>query len=484
MTTTTPPVSRPAHWKIADVLDFEILLSGDAGRAGERQLLAGNTDRRSVFRAWLDARRAEAKTALPGEHFTAGWQTLLTLAVIAGLALGGSVTAALLHYQGHEPLNVLDFLAWTLGPQALFLAAGVLLWIERRTTRFLDDWRPLRTLLDAAILLFSLGLKRLPGETRDRFRAGFANLTRKREIYGALAAWPAVILTQLFAVCFNAGILATLFLHVSTQELRFGWETTLEVEDATAARVVAAISSPWSWASNAAPTAAQITATRYAPGQRHDTLAGDAMRAWWPFLFYAVACYGLALRAALLVFAAARLRAALRALRFDHADANALWRRLSGPPFETPCDTAHIAIPSGGSVENHPHTPGACVALVAHGLALDEAALRQHLATALHWQLTQILPVKIDDRHECAPQLAALRAAAQSLAGVAIVVPVERDPIVAIALFLRDAIAAAGTGPEVLIVLHGPHELAAERLQFWRNFNAIHGLHLGIECWT
>ena len=477
-------MSRPAHWKIADVLDFEILLSGDAGRAGERQLLAGNTDRRSVFHAWLEARRAEAKAALPGEHFTAGWQTLLTVAVIAGLALGGSVTGALLHYSESEPLNVLDFLAWTLGPQALFLAAGVLLWIERRTTRFLDDWRPLRTLLDAALLLFGLGLKRLPGETRDRLSAGFANLARKREIYGALAAWPAVILTQLFAVCFNAGILATLLLHVSTQELRFGWQTTLDVEDARAARIVAAIAAPWSSAPDAAPTAAQVTATRYAPGQRHDTLPGDAMRAWWPFLFYAVACYGLAVRTALLVFAAARLRSALRGLRFDHADANALWRRLSGPPFETPAETAHIAIPAGGGVENHPHTSGACIALVAHGLALDEATLRQHLATALGWQLTQILPVKIDDRHECAAQFDALRAAAPSLAGVAIVVPVERDPIVAIALFLRDAIAAAGTGPEVLILLHGPHALASERLQFWRNFNAIHGLHLGIECWT
>ena len=477
-------MSRPAHWKIADVLDFEILLSGEARGGDDRQLLAADSDRRTVFRAWLDAQRAEAKATLPGEHFTAGWQTLLTVAVIAGLALGGSVTSALLHYRENEPLNVLDFLAWTLGPQALLLAAGVLLGIERRTTRFLDGWRPLRTVLDAALLLFSLGLKRLPGETRTRFRAGFANLSRKREIYGALAAWPAVILTQVFAVCFNAGILATLFLHVSTQELRFGWETTLKVEDATAARIVATVAAPWSWAPDAAPTATQIAATRYAPAQRHDTLPGEAMRAWWPFLFYAVACYGLALRTALLVFAAAKLRSSLRALRFDHADANALWRRLSGPTFTPPEETAHIVIPSGGFAENHPHTSGACIALVTHTLAPDEAALRQHLATALRWQLTQILPVKIDDRHECAAQLDALRAAAPSLAGVAIVVPVERDPIVAIALFLRDAIAAAGTGPEVLILLHGPHALAAARLQFWRDFSAIHGLHLGIECWS
>src|SRR5678815_1108281 len=126
-------VPHAEPWSIADVIDFEFLLSApevgdeDAARKRARTWLdrqngprypgGDASERRAVFREWLEARRATAGTALPGASFRAGYQTLLAVAAVLGLALGATLTATLLHYKGAEPVNVTVFLAWTVGLQ-------------------------------------------------------------------------------------------------------------------------------------------------------------------------------------------------------------------------------------------------------------------------------------------------------------------------------------------------------------------------------
>lgn len=450
-------------WSLADVIDFETLVSHDADEARDRRIaekLDPLTDRRAVFRAWLDARRGEDHAELPGEHFLTGWHTLLTLAAVAGLVLGGLIAAPALLYHGQEPVNVVNFLAVALGLQWLLLLGALLASVLRRTSLLPARWRPVQAALSATMLLIGAGLRRLPGEQRLRLQAAFGRLDRRREIYGSLAVWPLLVCTQLFAVCFNIGVLTTLVWRVASHEQRFGWQTTLDVSSDRAAAIVKTFAAPWSWAPNAHPSADQIVATRYAPHQSHATLPADAMRAWWPFLFYAVACYGLAIRAALLAFTALKLRAALRSLAFDHAEANALWRRLAGPLIAS--SAGHEAAPLAHVPASlHPHGKPNIV-LASHELAAAPA---------------NALPVKIDQRHACAGQLAAVRAAAP--ASVAVIIPAERDPIVAILLFLAEVVVAAGEKGRVLVQLSGAD---AARVQLWRDFAARERLRIDIEA--
>ncbi|RYD66884.1 MAG: DUF2868 domain-containing protein, partial [Verrucomicrobiaceae bacterium] len=314
-------MNRSAPWTIADVLDFESLLSADAAVPPERlrerdQALfvsqiepkfpqgTATANRHAVFREWLEARRQQHTGMLPGEAYETGRQTLMTVSVVLGLLSGISVALGLLHYSGNEPINAMLFLAWTLGPQWLFLMGGLLFTIERHTTRFLGRWGPLRALVAGLLWLFTTGMRKLPGEHRDALRAAIGGFGPKRDVYSPLITWPILIVTQTFAVCFNLGVLGTVLVELPARELRFGWQTTLNVSPAQASRVVSAMATPWAgWAPHPYPSAQEVIATRYAPGQAHWNLSGNALRAWWPFLCYSVLFYGLAVRLALLLFA-------------------------------------------------------------------------------------------------------------------------------------------------------------------------------------
>ncbi len=489
---------RPKPWTIADLLDFEYLLAADAEvddallRTRDQALNdpdpdPASLDRRTLFQRWLEARRHTATDALPGEHFRTSWQTLLTLAVLAGLGIGVSLTAGLLHYRGEEPVNVAWFFAATVGVQLLLIAVALSVWLLRRVTGVLDDFRPLHALLALALQTLSAGLRRLPGEQRDRLRALFATIRQRREIYGSLTVWPLLVVTQLFGVCFNVGVLATLLLHVALSDVAFGWQSTLHTSPEEAFQAVSAIAAPWSALPNPHPTFDQIVASRFAYSAGIKPLSQTAMASWWPFLCYAVGSYGLLVRGVLLSWAIFGLRRALGTIPFDHQGCNALLRRLTGPVFQAQLEVAELKVPAISEARTA-HRAGSCLVLLAEELPIPAEALAQNLDAHYGWQLRKTVAVQIDHPSGNAAALADLVAMAPHLASIVIGIPARRAPIKAIALFLQK-IAAASGGAETLVLLFGQREgdnfaaVSAEEFAHWRNFNAIHGLHLGIEKW-
>ena len=498
--TTQTGVSRSPSWKIADLIDFEFLLAGETGAEGGREFFekhirpklgpGGDGERRAVFKAWLDTRRAEAAGNSPGTRCAAAWKAVASLGGLVGLLLGGSVTAALLHYKGDEPVNVSWFLACTVGVQMLVLAAALFVWLGRATTSFFDDFLPLRGLFAALAWMLSAGLRKLPGEERERLRAALAVIGRKREIYGALGTWPLLIATQLFAVGYNTGILTVLLAHVAATDLAFGWQSTLHLSPEAAYRLVSGLAAPWAWfAPNAHPTLAEVLASRFSYSAGIAPLDRAAMASWWPFLCYAVACYGLLLRGALLVFASLKMRAALRVLTFDHEGCNALFRRLAGPVVQAQGGTAALEIPAAAvPATTHAARGGACLALVATDVELPADQPADYVGRAFGWRVTQTLPAQIDHPSGNAAALAALADA--PLASVVLVVRARRAPIKAIALFLQKVAETAGAKTEVILLLVGRRDGAGwarvEDAEFthWRNFQAIHGLRLSLEKWS
>ncbi len=493
-------MSRPTPWKIAELIDFECLLADGTGAEETRwrgrlpDVPPGDDaeGRRRLFKAWLYLRRGEAGEALPGESVAGGWGTLLLLSLLAGTALGASVTGALLHYKGDEPVNVSWFLACTVGVQMLVLAGAIVLWLLRAATDWLDDFHPLRGLLSGFVWMCSAGLRQLPGEKRERLRASLAVLGRKREIYGSLAAWPFLIVTQLFAVGYNLGILALLLAHVSTTDLAFGWQSTLHLGPEAAHRLVSALAAPWVWfAPNAHPTLAEVIASRFSYSEGIAPLDRRAMASWWPFLCYAVAFYGLLLRGTLLLFAMVKLRAGLHGLTFDHEGCNALFRRLTGPVVQTQAETAALEIPnSAATTTAHAARGGTCLALIATDVELPVERLADYLGQTFGWRVAQTLPAQIDHPSGNAETFTALASEPAGYASVVVVARARRAPIKAIALFLQKVADAVGAKPEVILLLVGRKDGAVfapvedGELTHWRNFQAIHGLRLSLEKWT
>ena len=493
-------MSRSTPWKIADLIDFESLLAAESGAEETRwrdrlpDMPPGDDAgvRRCLFKAWLYLRRGEAGEPLPGESVAAGWGTLLMLSLVAGTALGASVTAALLHYKGDEPVNVSWFLACTVGVQLLVLMAAAVLALLRAVTDWFDDFHPLRGLLAGLVWLCSAGLRRLPGAQRERLRAGLAVLGRKREIYGSLAAWPFLIVTQLFAVGYNLGILALLLVHVSATDLAFGWQSTLHLGPEAAYRLVSALAAPWAWfAPNAHPSLADVVASRFSYSEGIAPLDRAAMASWWPFLCYAVACYGLLVRGALLVFAMLKLRAGLRGLAFDHEGCNALLRRLTGPMVQAQGGTAALEIPDAPAPATaHAARGGACLALVAADVELPAEQPADYIGRTFGWRVTQTLPAQIDHPSGNVETFAALANEAAGCASIVVIARARRAPIKAIALFLQKVAETAGAKPEVILLLVGRRDGADfarvedEEFTHWRNFQAIHGLRLSVEKWS
>lgn len=495
---------RAESWSIADILDFESLLADDASgddaalRARDRAIYEERIapqaatqsapDRRSIFRRWLTARREKPEGPLPGSHFMAGWQTLLTLGVLTGLGLGISVTAGLLHYRGSEPVNVAWFFAATVGIQWLLLGAAALWWLLRRSTALLDDFRPFHALMSALLWALSAGLRRLPGERREKFRATLATISRHRELYGSVATWPVLIVTQLFGVCFNLGVLGTLLLQITLSDVAFGWQSTLKTSPEEAYALVSKVATPWSALPNPHPTFDQVVASRFAYSAGIQPLSQSAMTSWWPFLCYSVAIYGLLIRALLLVVCWTGLRRALRHVTFDHHGCNALLRRLTGPVFQAQPDAPALTIPTHAPAPTT-RVAGQCAVLVAEGLSIESEALGEYATAHFGWQVERVATVQVDHPSGNSELLAEIADAASDLAGILVVIPARRAPIKAIALVLQK-IVAASAGQETLVLLLGQRTADGEfgpvsdqEFTHWQNFNAIHGLHLGIEKW-
>jgi Protein of unknown function (DUF2868) len=188
-----------------------------------------------------------------------------------------------------------------------------------------------------------------------------------------------------------------------------------------------------------------------------------------------------------LLWCAVSLRAALRAFSFNHAGHNALFRRLSGPVIQGHLETPKLEVPESFPSVDH-KTSGSCLALIANELMIPESEVELGLGT-LGWQLSRpILPLRIDDPSGNAAALDRIGREAPSLTGIAVLVGVRRTPIRAIALMLQRITQAAGASIEVLVLLvhAGAGDVSpqdTEKLSTWRNFLAIHDLHVGLERW-
>jgi len=487
-----------AAWTIADLIDFEQLLASPADADEDRRIfdtqIAPRIDARSiddrstVLRAWLDVRRAGAPGVLAGEAYDTGRRSMQAVAVVLGFVVGAGLAGSLLAQGGAEPVNALLFLFWTVGIQWLLLALGALAWALRRAG---VDVAPLRALVGFVLSAAASVLRRLPGEQRETLRAALARLKRRGRVDGPLLKWPAFIVMQLFGVAFNLGILfAMLFVQLPFAELRFGWQSTYEPSAEQVKLGVDTLAAPWRWFAPAAqPSLDDIAATRYARGQSAQSLASRAARSWWPFIVLAIACYGLLLRVLMLAGAAVALRAQLGRARFTDPDSNTLWRRLHGPLVSTRGGAAlPPAAPDAPRHRTACAAGGSCVVLLSEEMSIGDAPLRTLLLDRFGWTVQRVARVSIDDR-AAAAAVAANSPADPRPSGVVIVAPASRDPIIAVALFLRDVVAAAGDTCEVVLLLCGDDAGNAmpvneERHSIWQRFAAIQQLDIGVERCT
>jgi hypothetical protein len=381
------------------------------------------------------------------------------------------------------PVNVPWFLACTVGTQILILTVAATIWLIRSGTRLLDGFHPLRSLYSSLLWALNTGLRKLSGDQRMRAQAVWSRIVRRRDVYGSLATWPFLVVTQTFGVWFNVGILVVLLAQVSFKDIDFGWQSSFVESDAAAYRLTTAIAAPWSWfAPHPHPTLAEVAESHFTYKRARSN------KAWWPFLCYTIACYGLLLRLALLALAVVRWRMAVNRLRFDHEGCPRLFRRMVGPFIHTHPTTGHES-PSQFAAKPVRSSSGNAALLIAAEIEANHPRLAEYVTHAFGWNVVTKAPSRIDFPSGNGQLFEQLAARANELAGAVVAVPSDRPPIRAIALFLNRVANAIGPQRQLVLLLVGKENGHAfdvvdrDTLGYWQNFVAVNRLNVSLETW-
>lgn len=353
-------------WRIRDIIDLEFFLHKDAvSQSGENQqdlherdrniFLAAvmpaikegeSPDRRFIIKTWLDWRRQRESAqvaSLPGEMVESFHGTFRFLFLVAGLLLGGASGASFLTYTGERPVNVLVYLSVFVIFQLFLLLLLFVLSTCRLYRKSPLSSAPLYTLISKFMLRMLLAAQsrvaqKMSADQRLQTESAFGIITSKARTYGMLFSLPIFILTQLFALGCNLGLLSATLFKVVTADIAFGWQSTVQLSPAALHALVQKIAAPWAWAipaDAAFPTLAQIEGSRIILKEGIYHLSTPNLVSWWPFLCLALLFYGLLPRLVLFLGAAFAQRRLLGSLDFRQGNCEQLLQRMTTPLVTT-----------------------------------------------------------------------------------------------------------------------------------------------------
>ncbi len=479
--------AEPGGWGVEDVIDLEYFVQADKQRprdelsARDAQIYAehlasrGDVARlqpRALIRLWLDQRRrseeAGPRVVTPGGHYRKLYTVFLTLMAIAGGIVGSSLAASHLTFSGGRPINVLVFFSVTVLAQLLLFVLLSLGWAFRASLGVVDSLMFMQRLLKWVFV------RCLGHDGRRAVDDVLAIIEGQRGVYGHLVIWPFLVLTQVFAIAFNLGVLATVGWMVTFTNQLFGWESTLAFAPESLHRVAAWIALPWSWCAPAGlPGLEQVAQSKILVGASGipanptpETLR--AFASWWPFLCLSVLCYGLIPRALMLLLVVWRRDQALATLRFDHEECRALVERLM-PRAPAVSHVAAEATEVGRTVEAPTRGPAAgCLVLLSTDLELSAEKITKLLA--IH-DMHAIRTVSADVDAGLDDQGPGTGLAGLDLLGVvphlAIIAPAWIDCVEGHKAFLRSVRARIGPDRPVLVLLVMKENIKQDRCRSW-----------------
>lgn len=352
-------------WNYQDLIDLEYFIHRDADAEEtdlhrrdrtlflDHQKRQGKSDQPSrpeLIRLWLAARVAGEFSGpdrrSPGTLFRDALLFAKNLAVVKGLLVGLLAGLSFFTYTGTTPVNVFHFLLFfvvcQLALAGLLLGACLvrLLVPGIRLPSFYSLL--LRGMMGRLVMFLNRQwLHKISADKRASFAYALDIFRTRSAVYDSLFYWPLFGLVQLFAVGLNIGLPAATLLKISTSDLAFGWQSTLQLSGEAIHRAVQLAALPWSWfipKSSSYPSLAEIEGSRIILKEGIYHLATQNLIAWWPFLVLCLVFYGLLLRLTFVVFGRIVERRALNRLNLDTAAVLTLVRRMQTPLVSTQAD--------------------------------------------------------------------------------------------------------------------------------------------------
>jgi len=368
-------------WRIRDIIDLEYFLHKDAdSRQMENQQYFHERDRniflesvmpelkedetpgrQFIIKTWLNRRREAEKSknaVLPGEGIESLYGSFRFIFLVAGLVFGGASGLSFLTYTGDSPVNVFVYLSVFVFSQLLLLLLLFVFSMYRLHKKTFLSSSPLYTLIRRFMVRILLSTRNQVAKNLSadqRLQAEFirGTILGKSRAYGFLFFVPVFLLTQLFAIGFNLGLLSATLFKVVTADIAFGWQSTIQLSPGAVHSLVRKIALPWSWAGQgdaACPSLSQIEGSRIVLKEGIYHLSTTNLVSWWPFLCLAVLVYGLLPRFLLFLGAVFAQRRYLGALDFRQGVCEQLVQRMNTPLVTTRGRTVDDA----GAAEKEP----------------------------------------------------------------------------------------------------------------------------------
>ena len=279
----------------------------------------------SQLQAWLNLHRHSLKKPLRSEVFTSKLYVVTFVLSLLGFVLGLLSAVALLSYNGHEPVNVIYFMAMVIAIPLLTMTLTLLSMFKVNQSK--SVWVHL-----SPSYWFEKILSWLPTKVEES--------VKNVKMNPLLANWIVIKRAQLVALIFSLGLFLGLLGVVSTKDIAFAWSTTLQVTPETFHTFLHTLAYPWrTWLPSAVPSLELIEQSQYfrLGDKLSDVLISNASKLgeWWKFLALATLFYAMFLRVLMYLLACFGLRMALQKslLRLENVDN--LLRDMNEPIIST-----------------------------------------------------------------------------------------------------------------------------------------------------
>jgi hypothetical protein len=313
------------RWSLADILDYEILLSGDEGvnedtlhkRDREIYLSIPKThlDNRKIVRFWFDNRIEEEfqnGEVRPGEILTSTFKWMQLIIVLFGFLSGYGIIAGLLSYDGRQPTNVSIYILVVILYQIIILISIPLTALYLKHLKSHDIYH-LSILGEKLIgLVIGLVLKATISNIKHKVNLKIIQLKK----YDRIVLLKSTVLIQWFGLSFNFSLVSVFALFILFSDRAFGWQTSANLIDTNLVYSICnGLALPWSWIwgdSIGFPSIEQIQGTQIFLHQSISSIDPKYLHAWWPFLILATITYGLLPRVILYLITINQLKQCLK----------------------------------------------------------------------------------------------------------------------------------------------------------------------------
>lgn len=248
----------------------------------------------------------------------------LTLSVIA-FFLGFFSGIALLNYSGHEPVNVIYFMAMVIALPLITMTLALFSMARANASRsFLVHISP-------AYWMEKI-LRLLPGKVQE----GLEEL----HVNPSLLNWLIIRRSQLLALIFSIGLLLALLGMVVTKDIAFAWSTTLHISPKEFHSLLETIALPWkNFFPSAVPSLELIQQSQYFRlGERLDPQMvqnASKLGEWWKFLAFSTLFYAIFLRFIMWLVSIVGYKRALKRSLLNLDGVEALLKAMNEPLITT-----------------------------------------------------------------------------------------------------------------------------------------------------